>query len=66
MFCGYLLGGDAMNPLDINDAITLLKDVRSKSSGTSDFAWNTVYHAHQYLEAQLRAYFAPEDIKEAA
>lgn len=55
-----------MNPLDINDAITLLKDVRSKSSGTSDFAWNTVYHAHQYLEAQLRAYFAPEDIKEAA
>jgi hypothetical protein len=55
-----------MNPYDLNESITTLKSIRVEVYGTSDFAWNTVHHAQQYLEKQIAAYFAPEEIKEAA
>jgi hypothetical protein len=54
-----------MNPLDLSLSITLLKGLRASVYGESDFAWETLLHAHGHLEKQLKTYFSDE-IKEAA
>lgn len=55
-----------MNPFDLTEAIMILRTARTSVYGTSDFAWNKLLNAHQHLEKQMQAYFAPEEIKEAA
>jgi hypothetical protein len=45
---------------DLMDAHALLITVRRQIPTYTPFAWDKLYHASRYLEAQIDAYFSAE------
>jgi hypothetical protein len=55
-----------MNPIAMDEAITILRKSRADVCTRSHFAWLKIDHAIDHLEAQLKDHFADELTEVAA